>query len=231
MVIAYERKKVVGGLVTFSLVLIALSILANILTYVFGHGFLYGLIPEFNLDKENNIPTIFISLLLAGAAFLFWIVGKDAQNRLEPYHRRYGVITGVLVFMALDEMSSLHELLINPLQATGLFSGAFHFSWVVVYIPLLLLFGLWMLRFYLSLSRDMKLGLFLAAVVYVGGALGIEMVGGMIASSRGEANLLYGLTTTLEESFELFGLLLLWNTLLKRIAGSEAATFTVSLRD
>lgn len=77
----------------------------------------------------------------------------------------------------------------------------------------------------------MKTGLFIAGVLYIGGAIGVEMVGGVVASNIGEDNLLYGLTTTLEESFELFGLLVLINTLLKRVVKGETSHIHIKITE
>ena len=226
----YSRKRIIHSLVLIEIILVVLSIGANISTFVFDHGFIYGLVPEFNLDKESNIPTIFSSLLLAGGAFLFYLNGRVRSSKDPKTSRKFKVLAGIFIFFSLDELSSLHELLIDPLRALG-FSGAFHFSWVVVFIPLLLLLALYLLRFYLSLSRKLKLGLFAAGVLYVGGALGIELVGGMIASSRGEANLLYGLVTTVEETLEITGLVVLWNVLLKELTQQSSLSLSLEISD
>ena len=205
-----------------TLILIILSVLTKISTFVLGHGNLLGLIPKFDMDKEANIPTLFNSLLLAISGVLFFIQ-RNSKKLDDQFHeqKRLFILGVVFIYMALDEITSLHELLINPLREIFDFSGAFHFSWVVVGLLVVALFLVYFIPFFLKKPRAVQIGLFLAGFLYVGGALGIEMIGGAYASTYGELNLSYGLITTLEESFELFGLIVLVNTLLKELIQHE----------
>jgi hypothetical protein len=47
----------------------------------------------------------------------------------------------------------------------------------------------------------------LAAFLYIGGALGMEMVGSYIAEWQGQQNLLYALVATTEEVIEMIGII------------------------
>ena len=85
-------------------------------------------------------------------------------------------------------------------------SGPFYFAWVVPAAILLFIFAALFARFALALPYKTR-GLFgLAAVIYVGGALGIEMIGAAQASANGTNNLSYALVTIVEESLEMVGL-------------------------
>jgi hypothetical protein len=130
-------------LILITAVLVVLSVLANLSTFVLGHGNLLGLIPKFNMDKEANIPTLFSVLLLLFSAMLFYTVGRTVDAAHPPIRRRYTILAFIFLYIGIDEFATLHELLINPLRAFGNFSGVLHFSWVVAAIPLLLLFALY----------------------------------------------------------------------------------------
>jgi hypothetical protein len=101
---------------------------------------------------------------------------------------------------------------------------------VVVGFVIVSAFLVYFMKFFLRKPRSVQLGLFFAGFLYVGGALGIEMLGGAYASAFGELNLTYGLITCVEEACELFGLIILNNTLLKELSPNGAiATFQVDI--
>jgi magnesium-transporting ATPase (P-type) len=218
LVLIWKRRQIMRIFIVSTLILIVLSVLTKISTFVLGHGNLLGLIPKFDMDKEANIPTLFNTFLLAFSGVIFFIQSdskkySDSLNEQKPLF----ILGMIFSYMALDEITGLHELLINPLREVFDFSGAFHFSWVVVGLLVVALFLGYFIPFFLKKPRMVQTGLFLAGFLYIGGVLGIEMIGGAYASTYGELNLTYGIITTLEESFELFGLIVLINTLLKEL--------------
>ena len=54
----------------------------------------------------------------------------------------------------------------------------------------------------------------LSGVIYVGGAVGVEMIGGYHSQMYGENNFAYGMITTIEESLEMMGILVFIYSLL-----------------
>jgi hypothetical protein len=55
----------------------------------------------------------------------------------------------------------------------------------------------------------------LAAVLYIGGAVGFELVGGYYAELHGEKNLTFNLIATVEETLEMTGIVLFNYALLR----------------
>jgi hypothetical protein len=60
-------------------------------------------------------------------------------------------------------------------------------------------------RFFLTLPLRLKKLMVLSALIFLSGAVGLEIVGGMIASSPNMSNSLYAIVTTIEETLELLG--------------------------
>ena len=58
----------------------------------------------------------------------------------------------------------------------------------------------------------------MAATLYIGGAIGVELIGGRFAELHGKRNLTYHLLTTVEESLEMGGVILFIWALLVFIA-------------
>ena len=98
-----------------------------------------------------------------------------------------------------------HERVSRPLREAYELTGVLHHAWVLPAMACLFVFGVVYLRFALALPwRTFTLFAF-AAFLYVGGALGVEMIGGNHASQHGERNLAYGLITSVDECLEKLG--------------------------
>ena len=70
----------------------------------------------------------------------------------------------------------------------------------------------------------------LAAILYIGGAIGIEMIGGQHASLYGEQNLEYAIITALEELLEMLGTVVFIYGLLSYMK-RYINEFQISIRD
>jgi len=84
----------------------------------------------------------------------------------------------------------------------------FGFRWVLAFAPLLVLGGLAFLPFLFRLPRDIARRMVVSGAVYVGGAYGMELVGGYIASTSGVHGRGYLAEVVVEETLEMVGLTL-----------------------
>ena len=76
-------------------------------------------------------------------------------------------------------------------------------------IALVFVVGVFYLRFLLHLRRRTAQLIVLAAGLYVGGAVGFEMISGLLADGRFEeaqASVAYNLVTIIQETFEMLGI-------------------------
>lgn len=101
-------------------------------------------------------------------------------------------------------------------------SGAFYYAWVVPAIICLAVFSLFYFRFLLALPRRTQRLFVLAAVIYVGGALGFEMIGADYNTSMGHVyqdtpllgvDLAHDLIGLVEESLEMLGMVVFFYAL------------------
>ena len=100
--------------------------------------------------------------------------------------------------------------------------GALHFAWIIPGTLLVLVLALFYYAFCTRLPQPMnKLALW-AAVLFLGGCVGFEMIGGYYSTLHGEMNLAYSSLTTGEESLELAGLVLFIRALLEGLPGGGA---------
>jgi len=131
--------------------------------------------------------------------------------------------------MSVDEASSIHELAIRPLRsALGVQAGVLYFTWVVPAGAAVLLVGIAYLRFVLHLPAATRRLFVIAGGVYVGGALGLELIGGYLASHHGGEGLAYLAEVTIEETMEMSGAVLFIHGLMghiRRELGEVRITF------
>jgi predicted permease len=101
---------------------------------------------------------------------------------------------------------SIHELLIIPDLAEALNLPWFlHSLWVIPGTIFVLIFAQRYWKFTLHLPKRSRYHFTLAAMLYIGGALGMEMVGSYYAELEGQQHLTYALLTSLEEAMEMMG--------------------------
>ena len=136
-----------------------------------------GVLVRLDLDRENNIPTWFSSVLLAGAAILLFFIARARSalgDRLAPYWLGLAL---VFLYLSVDETASLHEAAVGPLQRTLNATGALYAAWVIPAMVMVPIFVGIYLRFLWALPRRTAVLFLLAGAIYVGGALGLEMIG------------------------------------------------------
>ncbi len=73
-------------------------------------------------------------------------------------------------------------------------------------MAVLMLLGVLYSAFFVHLPTSIFRLFALSAAVYIGGAIGMEMVGGYIADYYGIRNFAYSVVTTIEETMEMTGL-------------------------
>ena len=205
------------GAVTFLLVLASIGCQLSI--YLLGHANLYGLVPLFNMDSEQNIPTLFSVLLLFSASLLLTVISLLKKKHRDPEVLEFGVLAFGFLLMTLDEGASLHERLVNPIRwlLGGGSLGIFYFAWVIPGMGVLCVLGLFFHKFLLTLPSRTRFHFLLAATLYLGGAIGIELVEGRHVELYGRENLTYGMMTALEEGLEMAGVIVFIYALMKYI--------------
>lgn len=195
--------------------LVLASLAGSLLKYLAGHGSIYGLIPLFNVDTEQNIPTFFSTFLLLIAALLISVITILKRNQADSHLSHWVVLSFGFFIMAMDEAATLHELLgaiIHMLLKRDTVSFL-NFVWVIPGIALVIVLAIYFLRFFLHLPSKTRLAFLLSASLYLAGAIGLELIEGRYFELYGE-DLTYSLMTTIEESLEMAGIIIFNQSLL-----------------
>lgn len=168
---------------------------------------------HFNLDGEANLPAWFASMAwLVAAALTMAFAFTDHTKRAR---RLWGAMAVMFFLISVDEVASFHEAIMDPLREALGVSGVLHYAWVIPAIAVVLVLGVVYFRFIASLNRSVSRRIVLAAIVFVTGAAGMEMIAGVVISSGGqEADIAYRLEILAEEGLEILGVALLLQALL-----------------
>ena len=176
-----------------------------------------GFLEEFHLSREGNLPTYYSAVALLFCSVLLAFIARSRKR--EPYSAHWAGLAAVFLFLSLDEMLQWHEILVNPVRATLDTSGLLYFAWVIPYGLLLLTLLVLYTRFIFYHLPNRTRGLFvLAGLMFVSGAIGVEMLGGRHAELYGDQNLTMVLYQTVEESLEIMGILVFIYALTSYIA-------------
>lgn len=192
-----------------------------------GYDAQLGFERQFNLDGENNIPSWYASTALLFCAGLLGLIGCVKHWEQAPRSRQWLGLAAIFLYLSLDEAASLHEM-VNPLarallDRTGVSVGYLHYSWVILGIVVVPIVGFSYLRFLRTLPIATSVQFVLAGLLYVGGAVGIEMFGGNVASQGGLATMSYAMLVAVEEGLEMFGIVIFMYALLSYIRQPDIA--------
>ncbi len=203
MTITYEPKKVA----VFLGILIVCLIMANMVGIVSKYYFGDSRIALFDLDREENVPTLYSSSTLLLCAGLLAVIATARKRQGRGDYLYWAGLAVVFLFLSIDETAGLHERLIKPLRSALHTSGILFYAWVIPYGIFLIAMMLIYLRFLFSLAVRFRYLIIFAGILYVAGALGGELIGGYWVELHGVENITYALITTCEESLEMAGVL------------------------
>lgn len=166
------------------------------------------LLNRFDLGHEPSLPSFLSGLGLFCCAGMLLLLFK-----LESPTRWTWLGLGLLfVVLSCDEVIMLHEMINRPLLAAGLGRWLL-LPWVLVGAIFVLIVGIGCVPLLLSLDRRTRRYFVTSAVIFVFGALGMEMVASVIYSGAGSEEIgihafAHVISQTIEEGCEMAGIAL-----------------------
>lgn len=205
--------------------LLAANLCALVVEHVLDHPEVWGLVPLFHFDREQNLPTFFSALmLLASSGLLILAASKARQNgeKALPWF----ILGAAFFFLSIDEMASLHEKLDALIHHYVPASGVLHYAWVAPYGLAVVALGVVLAPWFFRLPPKTRLLFFISGVFYVGGALGVEILGGLYysgapAGAEGVTTLAGDLLASVEELGEMTGVAVFIYALLSHLCGEK----------
>ncbi len=219
--------KILKSLLSLITLLLFANILGLISRFYFGHDELYGLVDFFDFNTEKNIPTFYSSITLIIASILLLLIGSTHRRLNNPYVL-WVILSGIFLFLSIDEIASIHEQFNVPTRDLFGTSGILYFAWVIPYIIGLCVFLILYVKFLFSLPKKIMVLFLTSGAIFIFGAVGLEMLGGMQAEFHGNRGLLYSILYTWEELFEMIGVALFIYALLEYIK-TEFEFFKISI--
>jgi len=178
----------------------------------------------FSLSRESNVPTWYSSSLLLVCSFLLALIAASKKEEGARYVRHWVALAAIFLYISMDESAQIHELLNNLWDLPGIF----FFPWVIPAGILVVLFAITYLPFLLHLPPKTRLKVASAGGIYVGGALGVELILGYWSDIHGTDNFGYSLIDWIEESMEILGASLFCSALLEYL-GTAVKDLHVSI--
>ena len=221
-------KTILFSLILITIVLAVLNLISQ--NYVLSGGndeLLLKAAGKLDLDGEKNSLSLwFQSSMMLFSAFLLLVIALIRRSFEDKDYRFWGFLSLVFFYLSLDETISIHEQLTNPLRHGFDLGGIFFMSWVVPVGIIVILFFLFMLKFLKRMPAKTRWLMITAGAIYVGGAMGMEMIDGAyyekaIEPFGGVIDWNYVLMTTAEESLESIGLAVFVFTLLTHLGLKE----------
>ncbi|HLA42431.1 MAG TPA: hypothetical protein VJZ27_03285 [Aggregatilineales bacterium] len=152
------------------------------------------LIELFNVDREQSIPTLYSYTALMYCALLLGVIASTKRKYAEPYTFHWFFLTVVFIFLSIDEALEIHEQLITPTM-----------SWTFPYALVTGAFAISYLRFLGHLPSSTRRLFIISGLIYVGGAVCLEIPSGQYIHNNG-GDEIYLTLVTIEEFLEMSGI-------------------------
>ena len=217
MEITLQPKKVA---LAFFWVVMALTLIHSIVLFFYFYlrdEEVFGLVDIFDFDIEGNVPTLYSAVALLFCSVLLAIIARSNWEKDGGWRRCWLGLAVIFLFLAIDEGVGLHEYLSEIFEKFMEPEGLLHFLWVVPYGIATAIFGLVYLRFVLNLPKRTRALFVVAGVIFLTGALGIEMLSAREVDRHGIYTITYCLLYTFEELFEMLAIVLFIYALLSYI--------------
>lgn len=211
-------------------VFILLLVIASTTAWTLNH---LGVRPNgkslFYLDTEANIPTYFSSMQLLFAALLLTVIAACKRRERDLFAHHWSILAAGFFMMSIDEFCQFHERLVKPVKMVlhenrlGIWSAA----WVIPAIIGCVAIGLFFWKFLARLPKTTRREFIMAAGLFLGGAIGVEMIEGRHSELYGNKNMGFMLYVTIEEGMEMTGTLYFIRSLLRYLGSNSCGTFSL----
>ncbi|WP_417309622.1 hypothetical protein [Devosia sp.] len=224
---ADETAQTVRMILGATLALVVLIVIAGYVRETFV-AFSYEMSRDYGyklwrLNGERTVAAWLSSMLMAGTGAAMLIVSLAERRRAIGTWPWWVALGLVFLAMSVDELIVLHETFTAMREQAALLGGFGTFSWVAGGIVFVAVVAIASVPFLLKLPRRTAGRLIVAGAVFVGGALGVEMVSAYIYSNISTGTL-YDFTTLVEETLEFAGVWLGLRAVLEHFLALRAAT-------
>lgn len=212
----------VAKLMLIIIAILSLMHITQLIIYFYiGNPEIFDFIEPVDFDYESNFPSFYSSIAILFCATLLWVIGHHKQQNRFDYRYHWIGLAIIFTFLSMDEAIALHEDIGNLVEEQEWFEakGFLYFSWVVPYGLLLIVFSLSYLKFVFSLPRPIMVKFISAGILFITGAVGIEVISASEADLHGTKTIYYSVLYTVEELCEMIAMVIFSYALLCYIEG------------
>lgn len=177
----------------------------------------FDFIQLIDFDYEENLPTTFSSMLFFINAFLLWVVWRNERQVKGKDKIQWLVLSILFLYLGFDESAKIHENLGDIIETYIEAEGYLYFPWSIAYLSIFAVLVILYFPFFLRLPKSTKIKFVIAAIVFVTGAAGFDIISAKEAYENGTATIKYSVLYTIEELMEMIGLVLFTGALLEVI--------------
>lgn len=184
------------------------EVIANFV--IVGNKYVNRIAEWLEVDREASLPTWYAVITLMACAVLLAIVARDAFQRGRPFARHWAALAAIFALLSLEEIIGIHSEATQRLRALVSITEGLGYAIALTVIVLVglavltLLFG----RFYLHLPVRWRMWFTIAAVIYLIGVFASDGLGDYLITESGAPTLAYVVVQTVEEAFEMIGVLI-----------------------
>ncbi len=219
MELVFNPKRIALFMLSIVIVLAIMHIAQLAYYFHIGNSEIFDFIEILDFDYEANLPSFYSSTALLFSAALLWVIGLHKRHQQAEYKHHWIGLAIIFTFLAMDEAIALHEDIGDIVEGMELFEakGMLFFAWIVPYGILLLLFAASYLKFVFALPKQTMILFICAGTIFISGAIGIEIISANEADINGTETIYYSTLYTIEELFEMLGIVLFCYALLRYI--------------
>jgi hypothetical protein len=169
---------------------------------------------KFDVGGEQTVAAWLSSMLMLLCAMVLFYIATVKRHGREAYATQWQGLSVIFLALSMDEAVGFHEMSIMPLRELFAARGAFLYAWVIPALVFVGAVGIAYLGFLRHLDPAFRLRFLLAGGLFVGGAIGFEMLEGFLADFYLRQRLLHEAAVHLEDTLEFAGVLVFLHSLL-----------------
>jgi hypothetical protein len=172
---------------------------------------------HFALEQEGTFISLYSGLTLGFCSLLLALIAYIKKTRGSRFAKSWQALSYIFLYLAFDELCGIHEILIPILKTFVDAKGFIFYPWVIVGSISVIVFLIAFRDFIFNLPPKIRTLFLIAGAIFVGGALGMEIIGGYLGDVMGFSSKAFWLVSTLEEVLEMFGIVIFIHALLSYI--------------
>lgn len=204
----------VARLLLYIAIGLSLASFAASLTQNFLGTTLGGMTTRLLVGNDSSLPTWFASFLLFIGALLLGFIAFIKKKQKGSYIKHWIFLCLLFLYISIDEVATFRETAFSVVKRMVSVDGFFYYVWVIAAIPFVIIMALAYLKFFAHLPQRVRTLFTTGCILYVLGAIGLEMTAAAIHSAQGTSNPMYHMVTTFEEFLEMAGVIIVIYSLL-----------------